>query len=203
MKRLARFAIAPVFITLLTAGGAATAQGLPETGVVEEIHILRSVREPAPQEPGYCRPERVGFTPFAQDADRYFAFWSVLTDRNGRVIDARHARVATLRGCFGATDTPARQNFHANIALGDLTMTGRGECHALQLDVPEKGLFPVRCQLILSGLPVPYVGGLLTTNTITSAAAFGEQSDPPGYAQASIATIRLWKRRPPATEQKR
>lgn len=39
----------------------------------------------------------------------------------------------------------------------------------------------------------PYVGGLLTTNTLTSRAAFGGDSDPPGYTQASIATIRLWK----------
>jgi hypothetical protein len=197
MKRLARFALGPGFVTLLMTGGA-TGESLPEAAVVEEIHVLRSIREPASQEPDYCRTERIGFAPFAKDAERHFAFWSVQTDHNGRVIDARHARVATLRGCFGATDTPARQNFHAAIALGDLTMTGRGECLALQLDVPEKGLFPVRCHLVLSNLPLPYVGGLLTTNTITSAAAFGAESDPPGYAQASIGTIRLWKQRPPA-----
>ncbi|MDF2116987.1 hypothetical protein PY365_15480 [Roseiarcaceae bacterium H3SJ34-1] len=195
MNRLARPAVGPLLVALLTTSGATTGQPLPEADGVEEIHILRSIREPATQEPEYCRPDRIGFAPFAADAERHFAFWSVQTDRTGKVIDARHARVATLRGCFGATDTPARQNFHADIALGDLTMTGRGECQALQLDVPEKGLFPVRCQLILSNLPVPYIGGLLTTNTITSAAAFGGQSDPPGYAQASIATIRLWKRR--------
>jgi hypothetical protein len=28
---------------------------------------------------------------------------------------------------------------------------------------------------------------------LTSKAAFGGESDPPGYTQASIATIRLWK----------
>jgi hypothetical protein len=135
--------------------------------------------------------------PFAEDADRRFGFWSVRTDRAGRVTDARYARVATLRGCFGATDKPARQHFQAEIAIGNLTMTGRGECEALQVDVPENGLFPVRCQLVLGDLPAPYVGGLLTTNTMTSSASFGGESDPPGYAQASIATIRLWKRRPP------
>jgi len=37
------------------------------------------------------------------------------------------------------------------------------------------------------------IGGLLTTNTITSSAAFGGDTDPPGYTQASIATLRLWK----------
>ena len=63
------------------------------------------------------------------------------------------------------------------------------------IDFPESGLFPVRCHLILSGLPAPYVGGLLTTNTMTTKAAFGGDSDPAGYTQASIATIRLWKAR--------
>jgi hypothetical protein len=31
----------------------------------------------------------------------------------------------------------------------------------------------------------------VTTNTITSKATFGGHTDPPGYTQASIATIRL------------
>ena len=74
-------------------------------------------------------------------------------------------------------------------------MQGRGECLALALDFPEQGLFPVRCQLVL-GKAGPYVGGLLTTNTLTSKAPFGGVTEPPGYAQASIATIRLWKAQP-------
>ena len=64
---------------------------------------------------------------------------------------------------------------------------------ALAIDFPEPRLFPVRCQLTLRDLPLPFVGGLLTTNTMTSAAAFGDVSDPAGYTQASIATIRLWR----------
>jgi hypothetical protein len=79
--------------------------------------------------------------------------------------------------------------------LGAIAFRGRGECLALGIDVPEAGLFPVRCQLLLSDLPAPYVGGLLTTNTITSKAPFGGETDPSGYTQASIATIRLWKTR--------
>lgn len=79
--------------------------------------------------------------------------------------------------------------------MGSLTFKGRGECLALAIDTPEPGLYPVRCQLVLSDLPAPYVGGLLTTNTLTSKAAFGGETDPPGYAQASIATIRLWTAR--------
>jgi hypothetical protein len=42
-------------------------------------------------------------------------------------------------------------------------------------------------------LPAPYLGGLLTTNTMTSQAALGGDTNPPGYTQASIATLRLWR----------
>jgi hypothetical protein len=102
-------------------------------------------------------------------------------------------RVAELRGCFGATGEPPRQNFYAEVTLGSLSFRGNRECLALKVDFPATGLLPVRCQLVLSGFPAPYVGGLLTTNTITSRAAFGGDTDPPGHTQASIATIRLWK----------
>ena len=112
---------------------------------------------------------------------------------NGKVVQSKHTRAAELRACFGATGEPARQNFYAVIKLGSMSFRGNGECLAVKIDFPSAGLFPVRCQLILSGLSAPYVGGLLTTNTITSKAAFGGDTDPPGYTQASIATIRLWK----------
>ncbi len=112
---------------------------------------------------------------------------------DGKVIDAKHTRAAELRACFGPTSEPALQNFYAEIKLGSISFRGNGECLAVKVDFPQAGLFPVRCQLVLSGLPAPYVGGLLTTNTMTSKAAFGGDTDPPGYTQASIATIRLWK----------
>lgn len=162
----------------------------------ETIYVLRSVREALPGGATGCAASRTGFAPMPTDGERYFTFWSVRTrPADGAVIDAAAARVATLRGCFGATDDRARQNFYAEIELGRLTFQGRGECLALGIDVPERDLYPVRCQLVLSGLPAPYVGGLLTTNTITSRATFGGNTDPPGYTQASIATIRLWKAR--------
>lgn len=187
---------------LLTLGAAGCATGRPVPGAttdVEEIHVFRSIRELAASDPSACTADRVGFAPFPRDADRLFSFWGVRTDARGTVLDAHDAPVASLRGCFGPTEDPARQNFEARITIGDLEMTGRGECLALQIDAPEKGLYPVRCHLLLADLPPPYVGGLLTTNTVTSPAAFGGESDPPGYTQASIATIRLWKARP-ATE---
>ena len=42
--------------------------------------------------------------------------------------------------------------------------------------------------------PVGYVGGQLTTNTVLSRSVVGLVSDPEGYTQPSIVTIRLWKR---------
>jgi hypothetical protein len=162
----------------------------------EEIYVLRSIREQKPPIPDGCVPSRTGFEPFQTDGERFFSFWSVQSrSEDGRVVDAKQARVAELRGCFGPTEERARQNFYAEIELGSISFRGRGECLALGIDVPEAGLFPVRCQLILSGLPAPFVGGLLTTNTITSKASFGGDTDPSGYTQASIATIRLWKAR--------
>ncbi|MBS1852389.1 MAG: hypothetical protein JST79_15895 [Acidobacteria bacterium] len=161
---------------------------------LEEIYILRSIREQREPVAGWCSAARAGFEPFPSDAERSFSFWSLaLRPEDGRVVQTKETRVAELHACLGATGEPARQNFYAEINLGRMAFRGNGECLALKINFPEAGLFPVRCQLVLSGLPAPYVGGLLTTNTLTSKAAFGGETDPPGYTQASIATIRLWK----------
>jgi hypothetical protein len=168
----------------------------PASVDLEEIYLLRSIREPSPADAQWCSAARAGFEPFAKDAERWFSFWSVqVRPGDGEVIDTKAERVATLRGCFGGTSEPARQTFYAEIELGSLELVGRGECVAVTTDFPEPGLFPVRCQLRLSA-PAPYVGGLLTTNTIASRATFGSDSDPRGYTQASIATIRIWRARP-------
>ena len=159
----------------------------------EEIYVLRSIREAHQPVAGWCDAARTGFEPLPKDAERFFSFWSIdVQAEDGRVVDAQVARVAELRGCFGATDEPARQRFYAEIQLGSIAVRGRGECVAAAVGVPEPGLFPVRCQLMLSA-PAPWVGGLLTTNTIASQAPLGGASQPPGYTQASIATIRLWR----------
>jgi hypothetical protein len=176
-----------------------SAPAVSPPAVPEEIYLLRSVRERHAPVAGWCSPARTGFDPFPADAERFFSFWSVRSD-DGKVVDAKVARVAELHACFGPTDERARQKFYAEVQLGATSFRGQGECLALAIDFPEKGLFPVRCQLVLSGLPAPYVGGLLTTNTLTSKAPFGTDSDPPGYTQASIATIRLWQSRQPSSE---
>jgi hypothetical protein len=165
-----------------------------QAAALEDIHILRSIREQHQPADGWCSSAKTGFEPFAKDAERFYSFWSLrLQAEDGKVVQTKDMRAAELRGCFGATREPARQNFYAEIKLGSLSFRGNGECLALKIDFPQPGLFPVRCQLILSGLPAPFVGGVLTTNTITSKAAMGGDTNPPGYTQASIATIRLWK----------
>lgn len=167
-----------------------------QTSALEDIYVLRSIREREPTIAGWCAPSRTGFEPFPADAERVFSFWSVRSrPEDGKVVDAGQGRVAELRACFGPTDDRARQNFYAEVRLGTIAFRGSGDCLALRTDFPETGLFPVRCQLVLSGLPAPFVGGLLTTNTMTSGAPFGGDTEPAGYTQASIATIRLWRAR--------
>lgn len=183
--------IVAAVIAALCACSASVGRGSVSTGSQEEIYVLRSIRERKPPAADWCAAARTGFAPLPADAERSFSFWSIVTE-GGRVVDTKAARVAELRGCFGPTQEAARQRFYAEIELGALSFRGEGECLALATHFPEKGLFPVRCQLVLSGLPAPYVGGLLTTNTLASKAAFGGDTDPPGYTQASIATVRLW-----------
>jgi len=185
------------FVTMLFACATPSDLAAAEpAGALEEIYILRSIREPHAPADNWCSSTRSGFEPFAKDAERFFSFWSLrVQPEDGKVVQTQDRRVAELRACFGETGERARQNFYAEIQLGAISFKGRGECLALNIDFPAAGLFPVRCQLVLSGLPAPYVGGLLTTNTMTSQAAFGGDTNPAGYTQASIATIRLWKSR--------
>ena len=173
----------------------ATSVTFMQDAPLEEIYLLRSIRE---QEQliaaDGCPAAKSGFDPYEDDAERLFSFWSIVArTEDGKAIDTKHTRVAQLRACFGPTQDRTRQNFYAEIQLGAIAFHGRGECVALMIDFPQPGLFPVRCHLILSDLPPPFVGGLLTTNTMTSGARFGGESQPTGYAQASIATLRLWK----------
>ena len=165
-------------------------------GGLEEIYVLRSIRDRHETKDTRCTVSLTGFDPYLADADRRFSFWSVASRTDdGRIVETANRKIAELRGCFGPTDDRTMQNFHAEILMGSKVFRGRGECQALLLNFPEQGLIPVRCQIVLSDLSAPYVGGVLTTNTLTSNAQYGGETSPPGYTQASIATIRLWKKR--------
>jgi hypothetical protein len=196
MRYVRATALAVGLVTAVFAHAARGEDAPKSAAALEDIYILRSIREHSEPVAIWCSTDRTGLEPFPTDAERMFSFWSLQSRlEDGKVVDAKGSRVAELRACFGSTNERARQNFYAEVKLGSISFRGNGECVAARIDFPETGLFPVRCQLILSGLPAPYVGGLLTTNTMTSKAAFGGDTDPPGYTQASIATIRLWKTR--------
>jgi len=113
------------------------------------------------------------------------------------VTDPNVRTVGTLRACFGPTDDPALFNFYAEGTLGKVSFQGRGECRTPKGDYPEPGVYIHRCFLDIANLPAGYIGGHLTTNTVTSKQSIGLTSDPPGYVQPSIATIRLWRQRLP------
>lgn len=96
-------------------------------------------------------------------------------------------------------DTPktgrSAQPNQVDLRLGRTALKGIGDCRQTKSDFPERGLTAYQCFLDLSDPLGQYVSGQLTTNTMNSLNNLGLESDPPGYVQASIATIRLWKRR--------
>jgi hypothetical protein len=160
---------------------------------MEEIYIARSVRESITAPTQFCSQPRIGF---AATNEEQFTFRSTATHASdGRVLDANVQTIGSIHVCFGQTSDPAVTNFYGEGRLGSVPFKGIGECHVVKLNFPEEGLSPLRCFLDLSGLPPEYVGGELTTNTILSRKLLGTETEPAGYTQASIATIRLWKKR--------
>jgi polyvinyl alcohol dehydrogenase (cytochrome) len=127
----------------------------------------------------------------------HYTFRAVATrTSDGLVIDADAGTIGDLHACFGPIPAdPASFNFYSEGSLGGVTFTGRGNCLSTRNNYPEPDVSGFRCYLDLSDLPPAYVGGQLTTNTVGTRNVLANISDPPGYAQASIATVRLWKHR--------
>ena len=160
---------------------------------VEEIYVFRSWRENRVTPDEFCAASRTGFTAKLQDS---YSFKAVVTRASdGKVIDARTHQSGTLHACFDAPPGVADANFYAEGVFAGIPATGKGKCTRIAPDLPEPGITSLRCFLVLSNLPAPYIGGVLTTNSVTSRQPIGEISDPPGYIQPSIATIRLWRKR--------
>lgn len=181
--------VAIVLGTALLIGDSAFAQS-----DVEDIFVVRSWRLTRSEATAFCAQERTGFE--KQTVEDTYHFKSVSTDTaTGRVTDADVQVVGKLHACFGGTAEAGVFTFYAEGALGTVAFTGKGECRVVHNDFPEPGLRSSRCYMILGGLPAPYAEGLLTTNSITSRKQTGGMSDPPGYVQPSIATVRLWKKR--------
>jgi hypothetical protein len=169
----------------------------PQSGnAVEDIYLARSLRLSRITPTAYCAAERAGFT--GATAEDQYTFHSTATrSSDGLMINANVATIGRLHACFGSTPDALTSNFYAEGALGDVSFTGRGECRTARQDYPEPGVTVYRCFLELRDLPREYQGGQLTTNTVVSRQGIGEVSDPPGYVQPSIATVRLWKKRQP------
>lgn len=188
-----------IFLPIAMLGCATPSTTLGGAGIAashEEIYVLRSLREERTATSNWCTFERTGSTPTAGGfmlEDRY-TMWSVAVQtKDGRVSDAKAGLAGELHACFGSTADPRVISFYTDGRIAGLPFTGKGDCLVARPDFPEKGITTLRCYLNLADLPAPYIGGSLTTNTINSKAALGAVSDPPGYVQPSIATIRLWR----------
>lgn len=168
-------------------------------GAREDIFVLRSVKEASIRNSDWCTPARTAFEPLDPArggflSEERYSMWAVtVRPADGRISDAKASNVGELRACFRSTADPKVVGFFTEGRAGGVTFSGNGNCIVLRLDFPEKGIRPVRCFLEVRDLPVPYTGGVLTTNSVTSRAALGDATDPPGYVQSSIATIRLWR----------
>jgi hypothetical protein len=180
-----------IFISLFALG---SSLGQVVGDRVEEIYVVRSMRESRGAPTEFCGEDRtrVG-KPGSEDQ---FTLQSIaIRGSDGLMVNANVQTVGRLHACFGPTSDPAVSSFYTEGSLGAVTFTGRGECRTVKRDYPEPGLRFQRCSLELSDLPKGYLGGQLTSNTINSRKNLGDKSDPPGYTQASIATVRLWKQR--------
>lgn len=175
----------------LAQAGQAPSGGTPLNGQVEEIYIARSMFESGGAPTEFCAATRTGFT--AMFEARY-TFRSTDVRADGRIVNANVATIGRLHACVGSAPDGTTDKFYAEGALGSLPLTAVGECRLLKQNFPESGIDVATCAFDLRDLPSTYVGGQLTSNTVSSRQD-GAQSDPPGYTQPSIATIRLWRRR--------
>ena len=169
-------------------------KGAPSGGV-EDIYVVRSVREYRSFASIFCAQEKTGFSAEAGAEDK-FTFRSTATrGSDGLMTSANVQAVGSLHGCFGATADPLVFKFYAEGVLGTISFKGRGECAWVKRNYPDEGLTPTRCFLDIHEISKPYVGGLVTSNAINSFQDLGDVSLPPGYTQTGIFTLRLWKRR--------
>ena len=160
---------------------------------IEDIFVVRSLRKERAAAGDFCAAAKTGFTAKIED---HYVFKAVITrEPDGKVVDASSHEVGTLHTCYDSMPGMTDANFYAEGVIAGVSATGKGRCTPIANDFPEAGISSNLWFLILSNLAAPYVAGVLTTNSITSRQPIGDQSDPPGYVQPSIATIRLWRKR--------
>lgn len=160
---------------------------------VEEVYIARSVLESSFAPTDFCAPAKTGFN---AHFEVQFTFRSTATrPSDGRMLETNVKTIGSAHGCSGRTADQTTFQFYLEMLLGSRALKWIGECAKTKVDFPERGVGILHCVFNLSDPLGPYVGGQLTTNSLTSRKSLGLESDPPGYTQTSIATIRLWKKR--------
>ena len=180
---------------VLLAAGVPSSQkaSTPDRAKKEDIYVIRSIRLSRDVPSEYCAPAHTGFSDPISEAK--FDFYPVTTrTKDGAVISTEGQKAASLHACFGKMGDPRLTSFYGEGEVAGISFVGRGQCNRLKTDFPEPGITVWTCFLDLSGLKDPYKGGILTTSTVDSRNPLGETSDPPGYTQPSIATVRLWRR---------
>ena len=182
--------ISIIAVSVLLLSPSVHAQG-PQSEV-EEIIVVRSLRTSRVSPAEYCTHAGAAFNALYEDVHTFHRV--VVSPTNGRITDAAAAQIGLLHSCYGKTAEPGVSGFYAEGDLNGVTFTGLGDCRILATDLPEPGMSPFRCFMKITNLPPPYIGGVLTTNTLNSKKLVGPESDPPGYVQPSIATVRLWKK---------
>ena len=194
MRGVSAFVLAALAACSVGAQDAREAQPAASTQV-EEIYVVRSVRESSTAPTEFCAQERIGFG--GVTGESRFTFRSTATQASdGRMTDTNVKTIGSLHSCFTSpTPDAIVSKWYGEGTLVSTPFKAIGECRLGKPDFPERGLTAMNCRLDLSGLPSGYVGGLLTTNTMWSLKGQGMETDPPGYTQASIATIRLWRKR--------
>ena len=159
---------------------------------IEEIYVGRSVPESrfAPTE--FCAAAKTGVDAVAEG--RYSLRSISINASDGRVLDTNLKPIGNGPGCYGPTVGENRK-VYAELMIGSKTFIATGECHQ-KSDFPERGINELHYSADLTSPDDQYVGGLMTLSSISSLKDAGLETDPPGYTQSSIATIRVWKKRP-------
>ncbi|MBR1134839.1 MAG: hypothetical protein E6614_05660 [Bradyrhizobium sp.] len=162
---------------------------------VEEIFVARTVRHGRVVPSDFCAPTKTGFAPALEDQLTIHAV--TVRQSDGRMTDTGEKSIGELRVCIGQAMDPTLLGTYTEGQLNGIAFNGVGDCRLVRGNQPEEGLLTHRCFLALSGLPEPYVGGFLISSSLYSRTPFGPESSPPGYAQAGIVIIRLWRKRLP------
>jgi hypothetical protein len=191
--RAAGIMLSVIACTLLLAQARAWAQA--GEGDLEEIYVARTLRVSRVVPSDFCAPTKTGFAPALEDQ---FVIKSITTRADdGRMIATNDKDIGDMHACVGQAMDPTVLSTYSEGHIAGIPFVGVGDCRLVKGNQPEEGLLSHRCWLSLSGLPAPYVGGFLVSSSLYSRMPFGAESSPPGYYQAALITIRLWKRRQP------